>query len=314
MAADQSPNVIVVGSSNTDLVVAVHTIPRPGETVLGGDLRQAQGGKGANQAVAARRAGAEVTFVACLGDDRFGDTALAALAAEGIQTGDIRRVAGVPSGVALISVAASGENAIVVAPGANAHLTVEDIGRARPAFEAARIVVAQLEVPLAAVGRAFALARACGATTLLNPAPAMPLPVDLLALTNLLVCNESEAEVLAGVAARDEPGAAAAARALLALGPRLVILTRGGAGYTLADATGVRHASAFAVPVVDTTAAGDAFIGALAARLAAGDAPDAAARYASAAAALSVQTPGAQPSLPIAAAIERFLSEHPAST
>jgi ribokinase len=302
-------SVVVVGSSNTDLVVDVRAIPRPGETVLGGDLRQAQGGKGANQAVAARRAGAAVAFVGCLGDDRFGDAALAALAAEGIATGAIRRVHGVPSGVALISVAAGGENAIVVAPGANARLAPDDIERARPAFAAATIIVAQLEVPLAAVERAFALAREHGATTLLNPAPAPtdPLPAALLALTDLLVCNESEAEALSGVAAGDAAGAAEAARALLALGPRRVILTRGGAGYTLADGAEVRQARAFAVPVVDTTAAGDAFIGALAARLASGDAADGAARYAAAAAALSVQTVGAQPSLTSAAAISAFL-------
>ena len=310
-----APRVVVVGSSNTDLVVAVRDIPWPGETVLGGDLRQAQGGKGANQAVAARRAGAEVAFVGCVGTDRFGEEALAALAAEGIATDCVRRVPDTASGVALITVAERGENAIVVAPGANGRLTPDDIERAQPAIAAARIVIAQLEVPLAAVERAFALARAAGATTLLNPAPApaAPLPAELISLVDLLICNETEAEALAGVPASDATSAETAAQALLEHGPRLVMVTRGGAGCTLVDARGTRHLPAFDVPVADTTAAGDAFIGALAARLAGGEPPDAAARYASAGAALSVQTAGAQPSLPSAAAIAAFLREPPAT-
>jgi ribokinase len=312
MPAAMAPAIVVVGSSNTDLVVRVPQVPRPGETVLGGDLRTLAGGKGANQAVAARRVGADVTFVGCLGDDRFGDEAAATLACEGLRLDYLRRVLGAPSGVALIAVAANGQNSIIVAPGANARLGPEDIERAGPALRAARIVIAQLEVPLVAVQRAFALARAAGATTLLNPAPAQPLDDELLGLVDVIVCNETEAELLTGMAVADAAGAEVAAQALLNRGPRLAIVTRGEAGSTLAEVDGIAHVPAFTVPVVDTTAAGDAFIGAFACRLAAGAAPVDAARYAAAAAALSVGKEGAQPSLPAAAAVDALLAAHDA--
>jgi ribokinase len=309
VAAQGGARVVVVGSSNTDLLVRVRELPRPGETVLGSDLLRAQGGKGANQAVAAARAGATVAFIGCVGADAFGDEAVVALRAEGINIVHVRRVADTPTGVALITVATRGQNSIVVARGANARLAAEDIERAGAVLRGARMVVAQLEVPLSAVTRALSLAREGGARTLLNPAPAQPLDDDLLALVDLLVCNESEAEVLTGGAVADGAGAEAAARALVGRGARSVIVTRGAAGFLVLDAAGAYHGAALEVSAVDTTGAGDAFIGALACRLAAGDPVGVAARFAAAAAALSVQRAGAQPSLPTAAAIEAFLRE-----
>lgn len=310
MVIEQTGTLIVVGSSNTDLVVRVREIPRAGETVLGGDVARTAGGKGANQAVAAARLGTRVVFVGCVGNDSFGEEARERLAGEGLLLDYLRVVEGAPSGVALITVAESGENSIVVAPGANAHVSVGDVERAEPAIRAARMVVAQLEVPLEAVTRAFALARGAGVVTLLNaaPAPAQPLPDDLLGMVDVLVCNEVEAEALTGLPARSAAQVERTAGTLLERGPRLVVLTRGGDGCLLRDEHGSRQVPAFRVRAVDTTAAGDGFIGAFAHRMAQGDEPDVAARYASAAAAMSVQRAGAQPSLPTADEVAKFLA------
>jgi ribokinase len=303
----RTPTVTVVGSSNTDLTVRVAQLPRAGETVLGSDAEKAAGGKGANQAVAARRLGADVYFVGCIGGDSFGDEAVGQLAAAGLRLDHLRRVPDSPSGLALIAVAAGGENTIVVAPGANSFLSVRDVDQAEQALRVAQVVVAQLEIPAAPVQRAFELARAAGAVTLLNPAPAQSVSDILLAVTDVLVCNETEAQALTGLGASDADEAEQSALALRERGPRLVALTRGAAGCALASDEGIAHVPAFPVTAVDATAAGDAFIGALAYQLAAGVAPLEAARYASAAAALSVQRSGAQPSLPTAEEVERFL-------
>jgi ribokinase len=303
------PTIAVIGSSNTDLVVPVRELPQPGETVLGGDLLTAAGGKGANQAVAAARLGAEVYFVGCVGGDRFGEDARAGLAREGLRLDHLRTVPDAPSGVALITVAASGQNSIVVAPGANARLTLEDVELAAPALRAAQVVVAQLEVPIQAVTRGLAIAREARVTTLLNPSPARPLDDALLSLVDILICNETEAEALTGMDAASTEAAARAAGALLRRGPRMVVLTRGEQGCVVAEGSAVTHLPAFAVQAVDTTAAGDAFVGALACRLAGGATGPEAARYASAAAALSVQRAGAQPSLPTAAEVAAFLRQ-----
>jgi ribokinase len=307
--ADDAPVIVVVGSSNTDLVVRVPELPRAGATILGDDLLTLAGGKGANQAVAARRAGAVVYFVGCLGRDNFGDQAMAGLAAEGIYLDYVYRTGDAPSGVALIAVAADGHNSIVVAPGANTHLEPGDIDRAAPVFARADLVVAQLEVPIAAVRHALLHARERGVLTLLNPAPAQSLDAALLGAVDVLVCNETEAEALTGLPVADAAQAEAATRALAERGPRLVILTRGAEGAVLAEGPVVQHIPAFRVEAVDTTAAGDAFIGSLACGLAQGRAPLEAAHYASAAAALSVQRMGAQASLPTAAAVLEFLAE-----
>jgi len=266
------------------------------------------GGKGANQAVAARRLGADVWFIGCIGSDRFGDEAVATLAREELRLNYLRRVGDTPSGVALIAVAENGQNSIIVAPGANARLRPDDVECAEPALRAAQIVIAQLEVPVVAVQHAFTLARAAGVTTLLNPAPAQPLDDAFLRLVDIMICNETEAELLTGVAVSDARGAEQAGQMLRERGPYLAIVTRGGNGCVVAGTEGCQHLPAFPVVIVDTTAAGDAFIGAFACRLAMGEPAAAAARYAAAAAALSVGKEGAQPSLPTAAEVEAFLA------
>ncbi len=299
--------ITVIGGSNTDLVTRVRHLPAPGETVLGGDLARFAGGKGANQAVAARRLGAEVHFVACLGDDAFGDTAWADLARAGIAMECVRRVPDTPSGVALIAVAEDGENSIIVAPGANAHLSAEDVTRAGDAIRASRVVLAQLETPLAATRAAFEIARAAGVRTILNAAPIVPGVADLLPLTDILLCNHAEAVTLADAGSSEIETLVSR---LHTLGATWIIITLGKDGAIVSDADGITRIPAFAVPVVDTTGAGDAFAGVLAARLAAGDALRMAARVATAAAALAVGRAGAQPSLPTAARVEAFLVTH----
>jgi ribokinase len=294
--------IVVIGSSNTDLIVRTARLPGAGETVLGGDLATAAGGKGANQAVAAARLGAAVTFVARIGTDMFGQQALAGLEREGLDLRYLVHDPEAPSGVALIVVDAAGQNQIAVAPGANHRLTPADVAAAQPAIANARVMLLQLEVPLDSILAAARAGRAAGLTVILNPAPAHPLPDELYPLLDYLTPNEHEAAALTGGA---EPEAAAAA--LLARGVRAVIITLGAAGALVAGTDGVRRVPGYAVQVVDTTAAGDAFNGGLGVALARGDALDAAVRYAHAVAALSVTRPSAQPSLPTAGEVEQLV-------
>lgn len=305
-----SGRVVVVGSSNTDMVVRVPRLPAAGETVLGGAFAVLPGGKGANQAVAAARLGAQVTFVGCVGSDDLGDRALAGLAAEGLDTHWFFRSPEAPSGVALILVGPDGENQIAVAPGANALLTPAAVEAAAPAFERADVVLAQLEVPVDTVAAAVRLARACGKRVILNPAPAQPLPADLLARVDLLVPNETEAAQLAGAGEargiKDDRAAGAedAARALLAHGVGGVIVTLGSEGAVAVTPEECWRVPARRVRAVDSTAAGDAFCGALAAALAGGRDLRAAVEFGIAAAGISVSREGAQPSLPTLAEVE----------
>jgi len=301
-------SVLVVGSSNTDMVLRVPRIPRPGETVLGGAFAMAGGGKGANQAVAAARAGARVTFVARVGEDVFGERAVAGFAADGIDTRFVLRTPGAASGVALIAVDERGENSIAVASGANERLSVADVEAAGEAFAAADIVLLQLESPLETVAAAVRLAGAKRVPVILNPAPARPLDEILLAGVTILTPNESEAELLAGVPVRDEEGARSAAAALRRRGPRTVIVTLGERGL-YASAPGLEGpVPAFPATAVDTTAAGDVFNGALAVALAEKRPIGEALRFAQAAAAISITRPGAQPSAPTRAEIDTFIS------
>ena len=286
-------DVVVVGSANLDLVARTLRLPGPGETVLGSDFAQHPGGKGLNQAVAAARAGASVAFVGAVGDDDAGRVLRSVAATEGIDVSGLSVADGVATGRAVITVDDSGENSIVVVPGANAFAYVGDLS-------AATVVLAQLEVPVATVIAAFAVARAAGSRTVLNPAPVPVggLPDELLSLCDVLVPNEHEVELLGGV---DE---------LLASGVAAVVVTQGAAGVTVTEAPDATTWSveAFEVDPVDTTGAGDAFCGALAARLAAGADLRPAVRYAAAGGALATTTAGAVPSLPHAADIERLLS------
>ncbi|MFY1668933.1 ribokinase [Plantactinospora sp. WMMB334] len=252
--------VVVVGSTNLDLVVSTPTLPRPGETVLGGALRTVPGGKGANQAVAAARAGARCDFVGAVGQDGFAAQLRANLAEAGVELRRLRSVPG-PSGVALIAVDADAENLIVVAPGANGALTSLDADD-RTAVAAADVLLCQLEVPLSAVARAASWAREAGTTVVLNAAPARPLPAELLDAVDVLVVNQMEGATVAGLGA--DTAVDALLDALLEQVPR-VVLTLGARGACYADRSGLRlTVEAPTVEAVDTTAAGDAFTGAFA--------------------------------------------------
>ena len=305
------PKIVVVGSSNTDMVVKADRIPAPGETVLGGAFVMVAGGKGANQAVAAARLGAEVSLVARLGADTLGDQAIAGYRNDGILTDLVVRDPDRPTGVALILVDAKGENSITVALGANEALLPDDVDRAADRIRAADAVVMQLEVPLAAVERAAAIAAAAGVPVILDPAPAPDggLPASLLRNVTCLKPNESEAERLTGIPVVDTASAERAALVLRGLGPRIVIITLGSQGAVIVDDAGARHVPAYWVTAVDTTAAGDAFTGALAVALASGVALPEAVRQAAAAGAFAATRMGAQPSLPTRAELDAFLSE-----
>lgn len=303
-----SPRIVVVGSSNTDMVVKAPRIPGPGETVLGGRFVLAAGGKGANQAVAAARLGCTVTLVARLGRDLFGRQTEENLRHEGIDTAHLVWDDVTPSGVALIMVSAEGENAIAVAPGANGELTPANVERAEPAIAAAQVLLVQLEVPLQAVERAVELARRHGVRTILNPAPATQVTDELLRQVDLLTPNEHEAALLAGMGTEGEEGAERAAQALLARGVRAVVVTLGRRGALIATAEGLERVPAFRVKPVDTTGAGDAFNGALACRWAQGALLRDAVRYATAAGALATTVMGAQPSLPTAEKVAELLA------
>jgi ribokinase len=290
--------VVVVGSTNTDMTVRVPRIPRPGETVCGTDFRVTGGGKGANQAVAAARAGAPVLFVTALGADAFGDRALEALAAEGIDVTLVRRVPGAASGVALIFVDEAGENSIAVASGANTALAPADVDPLASRLGAGDVLLVQLEIPLETVCAAVQAAAARGARVILNPAPARTLPDTLLGAVTVITPNEQEAAQLTGVDAGEAGGLERMASALHRRGAREVLITLGARGvYASADgAAGLEPA--FPVQAIDTTAAGDVFNGALAVAMIEGRTTREAIRFASAAAALSVTRAGAQASAP----------------
>ena len=303
----EEPRVLVVGSSNTDMVIKMERLPAPGETVLGGEFLMIPGGKGANQAVAAARLGARVSFVARLGMDVFGDTSLRNFEKEGIDTEFIARDAEHPSGVALIFVDRHGENMIAVAPGANSRLSPADVERASDRMSACSVLVLQLEIPLSAVEVAARSAREKGLKVILNPAPACEggLPGSLLELVDVLVPNESEARALLGLA--PDADVDSAASGLLDLGVGSAIVTLGTRGSLVVTRDGIESVPAFRVTAVDTTAAGDAFTGAMAVALASGISLLDAARFASQAAALSVTKMGAQSSLPTAEELAQFL-------
>lgn len=296
--------VVVVGSVNTDLVVRVGALPRPGETLGGEDFTVVGGGKGANAAVAAARLGARVALVACLGADDFGAARWAELAREGLDLGHARRSDAAASGVALITVDAHGENTIVIASGTNALLRPEDA--AAVPLGRGDLLLTQLEVPLATVEAALRHGRAAGATTLLNAAPFRPEAAALLPLTDILIVNEIEAADLLGGERVAPDTAPAAVAALLGRGPGAVAITLGAHGAFVGRGEERRHLAAPRVTVVDTTAAGDAFVGALAAGLAAGLDLFAAAARAIVAGSLAVTKAGAQPSLPTGDEVRKF--------
>ena len=285
--------VAVVGSINMDMVSYSQRLPAPGETLMGERFVAAPGGKGANQAVAAARLGAQVSFVSRVGTRDMGETLLAALATEGVAFGGVRDPQALP-GIAVIMVASEGgENAIVVIPGSNGDLVPADVDASAQELADANVVVAQLEVPQPAIRRAFEIARAAGRTTVLNAAPALALEDGLLPLSDWLVLNETEAEQASGLSDVE-----AAAKALLARGPRAVLVTLGADGALLCDADGVQRFAARKVQAVDTVGAGDTFVGGLATGLAEGRNAADAVRLGQAAAALAVSRVGVQTAMP----------------
>jgi len=309
---DIGMRVTVIGSINMDLVSQVARFPMPGETIMGGDLETIPGGKGANQAVAAARLGAEVSIVGRVGGDVFGSQLRSTLAAEGIETSHLRISRETASGVALIFVNEVGQNTIVVAPGANGQLTPADIEQARLAIASADVLLLQLEIPLESVHRAAQIASENRVKVILNPAPARELSAGLLELVDILIPNQSETQRLLGETQNimDQVQLAAAAERLLSLGPGAVIVTAGDRGVLLADSRGQRMFPAFpAEKIVDTTAAGDAFVGGLAAAIAAGKVLPEAISWGNAAGMLAVTRAGAQPSLPTRAEVEGVLAQ-----
>ncbi|WP_374713066.1 ribokinase [Symbiobacterium terraclitae] len=291
--------VVVVGSLNLDLVVTPARAPAAGETVFAPRLDQFPGGKGGNQAVAAARLSTPVAMVGRVGQDAFGDRLLESLRADGVATEAVSRSATAGTGTAVITVDATGQNRIVVVPGANAEVTPEVVEACRPLIASASVLLLQLEVPVEACLRAAELAAAAGVPVILDPAPAPgePLPRRLRECTWLVTPNESEAATLTGIPVEGRRGAEEAARALAAQGFRQVLIKCGGEGACLYREGACAWFDAFTVPVVDTTAAGDAFAGGLAAALQRGMALDEAVRWGMAAGALAVTRAGAQPAM-----------------
>jgi len=299
------PKIVVVGSANTDMVIQTQNLPEPGETVLGGDYIQSQGGKGANQAVAAARLGAEVTFIARLGRDILGDAALVAYIADGINIEHIIRDDNSPSGVALIMVNNSGENIIAVAPGANWKLSPADVFASEKAIEDANCLLVQLEIQLETAQAAIQLAVKHHVPVILNPAPAIQLPASMLEMVDYLTPNQSEMAILVG-----DPSLADASNSFDILKSKIkaknIIVTQGENGAKILGAQN-KIVAAFPVCAIDTTGAGDAFNGGLAVALARGDILIDAIKFANAVAALSTTRAGAQPSMPTINAVEAFI-------
>lgn len=292
-------NVVVVGSLNMDLVTRAERLPQAGETLAGESFATVPGGKGANQAVAAARLGAQVAMIGCVGADAYGVQLRQALLDEGIDCQGVSTAAGVSSGVALIVVDASSQNAIVIVAGGNGQLLPASVQRFDALLQAADVIICQLEVPQTTVAYTLARGRALGKTVILNPAPATgQLPADWFGSIDYLVPNESEASALTGLAVTSLDSAKVAASQLLALGVGKVIITLGAQGALFADGQAFAHFPAPVVQPLDTTAAGDTFVGGFAAALAAGRSEPEAIAFGQQAAAISVTRAGAQPSIP----------------
>lgn len=298
--------ILVIGSSNTDMTVRSVTLPKPGETVLGGDFRMGPGGKGANQAVAARLLGGEVTFVCKLGRDMFGEGASKHYESCGLDTSKILW-SDKPSGVALITVDSKAENSIVVASGANADMTVTDIDSVADIIKSSGILLLQLEIPMDAVVHAAEIAYNAGVQVVLNPAPAAVLPAELLKCVSILIPNETEASAISGIDINNFETAAAAAERLKGMGVREVIITMGSRGSVVCDGD-CTFVPAVKVNAVDTTAAGDTFCGGVCVALSEGKDLLEAVKFATAASSIAVQRPGAQDSIPNRCEVDKLLN------
>jgi ribokinase len=310
MTMKTKSRVVVIGSLVFDFVARASRLPRKGETVLGEQFGMFPGGKGANQAVQAGRLGAEVYMVGRVGDDFLADRLLASLTESGVATEFVQRDRSAKTASCCIHVDQHGNNAIIIVPEANLVCSHEDVERAAEVLRSADVVLCQLEIPIQTVAYALALASQNRVLTILNPAPAQEVPPSLLSQVSILTPNETEAEFLTGFALQtaDDSWAASAAEKLLALGPQTVIITQGEHGAYLATPSGQRMIPAYPVAVLDTTAAGDAFNGALAVALAEGKEFEEAVAFANAAGALATTRAGAQPSLAWRDEIDRFRS------
>lgn len=303
--------VIVIGSSNIDLTARVDTLPKEGETVLGGDLKTFFGGKGANQAAAAKKAGADVLFITKLGKDTYGEKYKKSLLSLGIRPAGILSHKKSPTGTAMIAIDKKGENLIVVSPGANSLLFPRDIDRLKKSFSRQSVMLLQLEIPPETVEHSLKIGKSLDMITILNPAPAKKLSGKLLKNVDIITPNQGELEILTGIKPKNRKKVVEASMKLIKRGVKNVVVTMGEKGTLLVNKEGAKHFPAFKVKAVDTTAAGDAFNGVLACSLANRLDLETAIIRASAAGALSVTKPGAQPSLPSKRQIEGFLKSQP---
>ena len=306
--SERKPKVVVVGSFMMDLVIKAERRPQKGETLIGQQFGMFGGGKGNNQAIAAARLGGDVTMVGRLGRDSFGDTLMDALVEEGVEVGFIVRDAEAGTGVASPVIDADGDNSIIIVPRANMRLSAADVNRAESVISESDVLLLQLEVPISVSQRAAEIAKSSGTKVILNPAPARDLPDSFLSQVDILTPNQVETEFLSGGKVSDSESAERAARILLDRGVSAVILTLGDSGALLFQREMTTRIPAYTVNVVDTTAAGDAFCGALAIALARGEALEDGVVFANAAGALAVTALGAAPSMPTANQISEFLA------
>jgi ribokinase len=297
----------VVGSSNVDLVLRIPRFHRPGETITGENLVTVFGGKGANQAVAAKRLGGKVSFVTKIGNDHYGETYRKYLVENGFARKDILQDKKQPTGVAFVELNPKGENRIIVSPGANGALTAKDVARLDNPWKGVGVFVTQLEIPLATVQRSLKMAKDRGAITLLNPSPVFPFTSELLSLVDFLVPNEWEAQALTGIRLRGDHDLPKVAKKLLTMGTKNAVITLGAKGLFFKNKETEIRMRAFKVKSVDSTSAGDAFMGGLACGLSEDMPVDDTLRFASAAGALATTKLGAQPSLPSRAEVDALL-------
>ena len=305
----KSSKILVLGSSNVDLILRVPRFHYPGETIRADNLTTVFGGKGANQAIASKRLGAEVTFITKLGDDHYGKSYRRYLIEKGLNPKSILTDKKIPTGMAFIELDSKGENRIIVSPGSNSSLSVDDLKRCSPLFRKIEVFVTQLEIPIETVRMGLKMAKRYDALTLLNPSPSRPLSAEILSLTDFLVPNELEAQSLTGLRMKKDQDISRIAARLLKMGVKNVVITLGPKGLFFKNPNEEIQMKAFQVKVVDTTAAGDAFMGALACGLAENKSIREVLMFANAVGTLATTKLGAQPSLPLKKELDAFLAK-----